>query len=388
MEASGLGLVGHTDLNGSGDAVGLCVYDGHVYVGHSGRHGVGTSVVDASDPAAPRVVRQIPADEGTHAHKAAAAGGLLVTPNERNLQWEGPPFVAPSGGAERWTPGLRIYDVEEPSSPREVGFFHTPGTGVHRMTFVEPPYVFMSASDEGYTEQFLRIVDVSDPSMPREVGRWWYPGMWTGGGERRRFPSDRRYALHHPLIERDLLFGGWWDAGLVILDIADLERPQLVANLNWGPGESGATHTAMPLPGRDLLIVTDECIVPTRDDDIQKQVRLLDVSDPYTPRLLSTLPIPEGDFWERGGRFGPHNAAEFRPHTRLETDRVYVTYFNAGLRVYDLTDPASPTEVAYFVPDPPPGQPAPQTDDVTVDEQGLIYLTDRAGGGLTILAWA
>lgn len=387
MEANRLELIGHTDLGGRGDAMGVALYDGYAYVGHQGGRGVATSVVDVRDPSDPRLLLQIPKEEGTHSCKAAVAGSLLVVSCERDLVWQGPPFVAPAGGADHWNPGLRIYELTDPTSPREVGFFHTPGTGVHRMTFVEPPYVFMSASEEGYTEQFLRIIDLSDPSRPRETGRWWFPGMWAAGGERPRFPADRRYALHHPLIEGDLLFGGWWDAGLVILDIADLERPQLVANLNWGPGESGATHTALPLPGRELVVVTDECIVPDCGRDIQKQVRVLDVSDPYSPRQVSTLPIPEGDFCERGGRFGPHNLAEHRPHTRVETDRVYVAYFNAGLRVVDLQDPSSPREMAWFVPDPPPGEPAPQTDDVTVDAEGRIYITDRGGGGLSILGW-
>jgi hypothetical protein len=114
-------------------------------------------------------------------------------------------------------------------------------------------------------------------------------------------------------------------------------------------------------------------------------VRVLDVSDPYSPQLLSTLPLPGDDFFDHGGRFGPHNLAEHRPYTRVPDDLVYLTCFNAGLRVYDLLDPAAPKEVASFLPDAPPGQPAPQTDDVTIDPHGRVYLTDRAGGGLTIL---
>ncbi|MGH9242734.1 MAG: LVIVD repeat-containing protein [Acidimicrobiales bacterium] len=386
MESDGLELIGHTDLDGRGDAMGLAYSEGYLYVGHQGHNGVATSVVDVHYPAAPRVARQIPKEEGTHSAKAAVAGGLLVVPCERDLVWQGPPFVTPVGGADRWNPGLRIYDLTEPAAPREVGFFPTPGTGVHRMTFTDPPYVFMSASDDGYTEQFLRIVDVSDPSNPKDAGRWWYPGMWEAGGERPRFPPDRRYALHHPLIDGDLLFAGWWDAGLVVLDVGDVARPQLVANLNWGPGRSGATHTALPLPGRDIVVVTDECIVPDCETDIEKHVRVVDVSDPYTPTVLSTLPVPAGDYCGRGGRFGPHNLAENRPHATFATDRVYVTYFNAGLRVYDLTDPTSPREMASFVPDPAPGQPVPQVDDVTIDPNGVIYVTDRAGGGVWILA--
>ena len=85
----------------------------------------------------------------------------------------------------------------------------------------------------------------------------------------------------------------------MILDIADPARPQFVSNLNWGPRESGATHTALPLPGRDLVVVADESIVPGRGD-IVKQVRVVDVADPYSPVVLSSLPLPGGAFWDAG----------------------------------------------------------------------------------------
>lgn len=385
MEAQGLRLVGRSDLNGRGDTVGLSLNDGYVYLAHHGKTDLATSIVDVRDPERPEIVREIPRDRGTHSHKVVVGDGLMLTNCERDLEWGGPPFVRPTGGAPEWNPGLRIWDASDPADPREIGFFRTEGTGVHRMTF-DPPLVYLSASDEGYTDQFLRIVDLSDPTRPREVGRWWYPGMWVGGGERPRFPEGRRYALHHGLVEGGLFFGGWWDAGLVILDVEDPSTPQLVANLNWGPSESGATHTALPLRGRDLLVVTDEAIVD-ECRDITKHVRVLDVSDPYTPRERSRFPVPEGDFCERGGRFGPHNLAEPRPFTKVETDRVYVTYFNAGIRVVDVAEPAAPREVAWFIPDPPPGRPSAQVDDVTVDERGLIYLTDRTGGGLSIVGW-
>ena len=63
----------------------------------------------------------------------------------------------------------------------------------------------------------------------------------------------------------------------------------------------------------------------------------------------------------------------------------FATYFSAGLRVYDIDDPMRPVEVAHFVPEPAPGQPAAQSNDVFVDAQGIIYLTDRVGGGVAIL---
>jgi hypothetical protein len=64
-----------------------------------------------------------------------------------------------------------------------------------------------------------------------------------------------------------------------------------------------------------------------------------------------------------------------------------MTYFNAGLRVFDISDPLQPTEVAYFVPDDPPVRQGPKPDklvtqfeDVLVDHRGYVFCTDKNRG--------
>jgi hypothetical protein len=63
------------------------------------------------------------------------------------------------------------------------------------------------------------------------------------------------------------------------------------------------------------------------------------------------------------------------------------TFFNAGVRVYDTTNPYQVEEVAYFVPGTPRLAPAGaiQLNDVFVDDRRLVYTMDRFGGGLYIL---
>jgi hypothetical protein len=46
----------------------------------------------------------------------------------------------------------------------------------------------------------------------------------------------------------------------------------------------------------------------------------------------------------------------------------------------DIKDPAAPTEIGWFIPDPPPGRACPQSNDVCVDDRGLVYLIDRHEG--------
>ena len=46
----------------------------------------------------------------------------------------------------------------------------------------------------------------------------------------------------------------------------------------------------------------------------------------------------------------------------------------------DIADPLAPREVGYYIPEPAKGKAAPQTNDVDVDDQGLIYIVDRYAG--------
>jgi hypothetical protein len=64
-----------------------------------------------------------------------------------------------------------------------------------------------------------------------------------------------------------------------------------------------------------------------------------------------------------------------------------VTYYNAGLRVFDIRNQYRPEEVGYFIPPAPEGQKAPMFNDLYVDIDGLIYVTDRIKGGLYVLEY-
>lgn len=385
-EALHMRLVGHCDLGGQGDGMHVNVTpDGYAYIGHMGYGTAGTSVVDVRDPRAPRLVAQVPRPEGTHTHKVQVVDDLLLVNHERN-PWQ--------ADARAWSAGLAVLDISRRDAPREIAFLPTPGVGVHRMTFWEAPYAYVTGSDDGFLDQFLLIVDLSEPSRPREVGRWWYPGQHVAAGEPLSWrpatghhggAHERRVALHHALVRGARAYCGWWDAGLVVLDVSDPSRPSLVGQLDFAANEeSGATHTALPVPGRDLLVVTDE---QTADgpDSPTRHVRLVDISDDAHPHLVSRFPVPEGDFSARGGRFGPHNLHEMRPGSLVDSETIYLTYFSAGIRAVNIADPSRPREVAYFVPSAPPGRAAIQMNDLVVTRDGLIFATDRYAGGLYIV---
>jgi hypothetical protein len=55
-------------------------------------------------------------------------------------------------------------------------------------------------------------------------------------------------------------------------------------------------------------------------------------------------------------------------------------WFAQGLRLVDIADPFQPREVGHYLPDPAPGADRASSNDVTIDDRGLIYLIDRIAG--------
>ncbi|MQB01598.1 MAG: hypothetical protein GEU78_15135 [Actinobacteria bacterium] len=75
-----------------------------------------------------------------------------------------------------------------------------------------------------------------------------------------------------------------------------------------------------------------------------------------------------------------------RTGTFTSSNIVHVTYFNAGVRVYDVSDPADVREIAFCIPPPVPGAKTIQMNDLMVDASGLVFATDRVAGGLYVLS--
>ena len=56
-------LVGHNDLNGHGDGMQLLKNGRYIYLAHLGTSPMALTILDASDPSDPKVVRQMPHPE-------------------------------------------------------------------------------------------------------------------------------------------------------------------------------------------------------------------------------------------------------------------------------------------------------------------------------------
>jgi hypothetical protein len=345
-----------------------------LYVGHNGTSGAGTSILDVSAPERPRLVAQWDAPAHTHTHKVQVGDGLLLTNHE------GFP-LRPPGPQGPHSAGLAIYSLEDPFKPEQIGFWECGGRGVHRIVYEGGRYAHMSATPEGFNDRMWTVVDLQDPTNPVPVAQWWWPGQWVAGGEQPTWPEGKRYAAHHALVAGDRAYLGYDDANLVVLDVSDMTSPKEIAKLSWG---GDATHTCMPLPGRQVVVVTDE---QQKDGPGARELfmHVIDVSDDRNPRYLTSFPSPAGRYADQPLRYGPHNFHENRVGSYRSERILFATWFNAGVRVYDLVDVEHPIEVAHWVSEPPPGQPVPQANDLFVDASGLVWVTDRVNGGVSVL---
>ena len=375
VEARGLQLIGHTDLDGRGDGMQVMRNGDVVYVGHMGDHGIGTSIVDVSDPRRPRVIRQLPAPAPARSHKVQCAEGLLLVNHE----------IFPPRDVRTET-GLAVYDVSRADDPRRIGFLPVEGLGVHRIWWIGGRYAYASARNmPGLHGGALITVDMRDPERPRLHSEWHFPEQERAGPDEGVRASRWYPSCHHAIVRGDRAYAGWFDAGVAVFAVDD-GRMTLLGRMDWTERSGGHpyTHTALPLPLRKLVVATDEAIDPD-GTGARKDIHVLDISDERAPREITTFPVPAGHRDTRGLRFGPHNLHENRPGSYQSETVVYATYFSAGLRVYDTSDAARPVEIASFVPAAPRGVPCAQLNDLLVDSDRTIFVTDRHSGGLYVL---
>jgi hypothetical protein len=396
-------FLGHSDQGGRGDGVQIMVQDGYAYVGHMFSGGV--TVLDVRDPRKPTPVALIPAPPNTwsihlqaHADLLLVINGVSIYNTELEIEKEtyySQPFADTFGDKQRnFAAGMRVYDISNRAEPREIGFMPVQGFGLHRIWYAGGRYAYASALLDGYTDAIQIVIDLADPTHPVEVGRWWLPGMWRAGGEEPTWEAGRRFALHHSIVAGTTAYGAWRDGGLTLLDVSDPTQPRLIAYRNWCPPFGGGTHTSLPLPNRQLVIVADEAIADHCADQV-KYTWVVDVREPTNPVTIATFPTPtEEDYCAKGGHFGPHNLHENRPGSFQSSELIFATYQNAGVRVFDIRDQFRPQLTAFYVPpapekmyDPRPASAQQiQTCDVFVDRDGLLYVTDY-NAGLYILEY-
>jgi hypothetical protein len=410
--ADNVDLVGYHDLAGkSGFKLAMQEVGDRFYLYVAPLWEPGLTILEVTDPRAPRHVRWLDGPPGTWTLQVQVADGLMITNAER---------VPPGWGepSPTFEEGFHVWDVADPEDPQPLGQYRSGAIGTHRNFYAGGRYVHAATTLPGFAGHVYGVVDVDDPEHPELVARWWVPGQNQAAGERfseldsakiergrpnlaggKPFPAMSLHA--GPYVEGDRAYAAWMRAGLVILDVAEPTEPRHVSTLSFHPplGSSIALHTAVPLPDRNLVLVNSEAL-HERCAEPLNFAGVVDVSDEDDPVLISLFPLPQppegyphASFCDKGGRFGPHNQhqPQRQPWLQPVGDLVYLTYFNAGLQIYDIADPRNPRIAGWYVPDDPERRLGPlptelvvQCEDVLVDRRGYAYVSEK-NSGITIL---
>jgi hypothetical protein len=292
----------------------------HAYLG-SGSGGDVLYALDISNPAKPLVTDSI-------IENTRRVNDVMTS---KDGKW----MVFTREGAADRKNGFVIANTEDPAHPKKVADYTEGMTGgVHSAFIYEQPkygrHVYATNDGTGA----LHIVDLNDPAHPKEAAVWKTPR------------ADAGRTLHDIDVQDGLLYGSWWNDGLVILDVGNgikggsPSNPQVVAQykydlnalykdveLTGGPGFIRGTHTAWR--HKNWVFIADEVfpssgVAGAKDAAAGRaygRLQVLDVSDIEHPKSVA---------WYEPEFGGVHNVW-------VAGDTLYMGAYNAGFRVFDIS---------------------------------------------------
>ena len=378
----------------------------------------GTSILDVTDPRAPRYLAHIPGEEGLG--ESGGAQMVRVCPGRELPHGDPVKFYLLRTFANSWQ---EIWDVGDPAKPRLVSRIG-PLRGTHKNWWeCDTGIAYLVSGVDGWrTRRMTQVYDLSDPGKPRFIRNFGLPGQQPGA------TGDVPVDLHGPISTgpaRNRIYFGYGTNRNGMVQIVDrkklLEGPAEPTPENLLYPEVGrlvlppsvGAHTAFPMLGmevaefasdqsggkRDFVAVVNESLV-NECQEPRQMLWIADITAESRPFGVASFTVPEssGNFCSRGGRFGTHSSNE--NFTPIYYDRIlFLAYFNAGVRAVDVRDPYHPRELAYYIPAVTTNteprcvrvggadrcKVAIQTNNVEVDDRGYIYIVDRANTGLHVL---
>ena len=323
----------------------------------------------------------------------SGVAGTFSTPKAPRGKYDDPSMIQRNIN-QKGLRGVRFYDASDPAKivplsqwscdqgdpTREI----QTGSGTHRSYYDGGQYAYLdTAPDNSYTRMEssvryycngIQIIDVADPAQPKFVANWWVPGQREG--EEEAYKKWREYGdkeswttLHGPMyVPKKVEDGGkygysaYGSFGMMIHDLSDIRNPQLIGR-HYPKVQLGAIpfHTVdIVRLDRGFVIANPEVLNPDCNEPYQP-LRVIDVRDHTKPREIAQLPVPVPPsdapyrtFCDKRGRFGPHNPPHMKAPGKPDPNFTAYAFFNAGIQLFDIKDPAKPRNVGYFIP-PQPG---------------------------------
>lgn len=213
-------------------------------------------------------------------------------------------------GASSRRNGMVFLDLATPAHPTILAEYTETLTGGVHNVWIDGENELVYAVHNGTSA--VHIIDIANPEAAHEVGRW---GI-----------DNQQRSLHDIIVQDGYAYVSYWDDGAVVLDVGagthggTPREPVFVSQFKYPIGN---THVAWR-HGK-YLFVGDEIFPPGWDPDspidARGYIHILDMTDIENPVEVAKYEVPEA---------GAHNVW-------TEGDRLYVGYYQAGLRVVDIS---------------------------------------------------
>jgi hypothetical protein len=351
------------------------------------------------------------------------------------LAWSGDcAYVATGPGPG----GVAVLDVRDPQHPQEVTTLHSVATEatsetMHAVTYKDRAILVtglygVSASDRAHTPGFMEVYDVRDCRHPRLLSQFTFPDnihnlrltadartvyatnplqavsladprkpVFLGNLEAQLAAAEQPVGSHEAIPSPDgkRVYSAAVDGtgGLAVIDVADYpKRPaRVVGRLN---GNSyGHSINRVTVKGRTYLVNSPESLLfrlagpcgPSAPPALgPAQAYVTDITDERRPRSVARLALQINDpaHCDAQAQSGV-DASTHYTDTVQDGGATFTmaAMWHAGLRLFDMRDPARPREVGYFN----PGAAGRYLDQAYSHmryrpELGQIWLTTWQGG--------
>jgi hypothetical protein len=435
--AKHLRLIGHDPLfaRGMNAAPAVLNDSGFVYIGSRtdgapDHPNAGILVVDASDPSDPEVVNEI--GPPFAANPSETTRELRIWQEQKILivlTFTCSAVIHHCEGSV--APNFRFFDLSDPANPEfMMNFVPTQANGAIRtphefFLWVDPAdpdraYIWatLPTGSTNPANANLGVWDISgvaSGASPQLLAQGTWNNQYEFGGVASEF--DGRLANHSMDVSADgrTTTLAYQRGHTLVLDTAEVvdspPAPGTVLDLNdnlltppanrpqWGTARDGCiaecaeSHSAEQVPGRDLIVNTDEIYgtftIPFHGCP-WGWVHVIDTSDPSMPEIVSEYKTtknvcPADDpLTQQFTSYASHNPT-------VTQDLVLLTWHSAGFHVIDLADETKPKQAGWFSPTP---LPAVATEDPALNggpnkvtmwsyplvDDGLIYVVDLRNG--------
>jgi len=156
----------------------------------------------------------------------------------------------------------------------------------------------------------LRVFSLSNPVSPFEMVNFTVAGSYA----------------HDVYVRNDTAFANCGTDGLFIYNFSNITSPQLIGSLTSYP-DSGYNHSGWLNPAGNIYALADETF--------GMKVKLVDVSD------LGNITVPSTVFSGVDALSIPHNLI-------FKDNFLYVSHYNDGLYIYDISDANNPVKKGFY----------------------------------------